>query len=112
MVYVLFANTHFQYCLQIIQIYFQVEKIKTLETNVNNELSHMYLWLKVNKLSLNIKKTHYMIFRKRKRNSLNVKLAIGGEPINEADKTKFLGILIDNKWTWKQHIAYVSGKIS
>ena len=41
--------------------------IKTLETNINNELSHISLSLKVNKLSLNIKKTHYMIFHKRKK---------------------------------------------
>ena len=41
--------------------------IKTLETNINDELSRISLWLKVNKLSLNIKKTHYMIFRKRKK---------------------------------------------
>ena len=53
-----------------------------------------------------------MIFRKRKKYNLDIKLAIDGEPINEFDKTKFLGILIDNELTWKQHIAYVSGKIS
>ena len=63
-------------------------------------------------MSLNINKTHYMIFRKRKKDSLNVKLSIDGELINEVDKTKFLGVLVDNKLTWKQHIAYVSGKIA
>ena len=88
------------------------KEIKTLETNINNELSHISIWLKVNKLSLNIKKTHYMIFRKRKKDSLNVKLSIDGELSNEVDKTKFLGVLIDNKLTWKQHIAYVSDKIA
>ena len=53
-----------------------------------------------------------MIFRKHKKDSLNVKLSIDGELINEVDKTKFLGVLIDNKLTWKQHIAYVSDKIA
>ena len=46
------------------------------------------------------------------KDSLNVKLTIDGELINEVDKTNFLGILIDNKLMWKQHIAYVSGKIA
>ena len=94
----------------MISIYFlNGKEIKTLETIINDELSHISLWIKVNKLSLNIKETRYMIFRKRK-NSLDIKLAIDVELINEVDKTKFLGILIDNKLTWKQYIANVSGK--
>ena len=40
--------------------------IKTMESNINNELTEISLWLKVNKLSLNIKKTHYMVFSKKK----------------------------------------------
>ena len=67
------------------------KEIKTLETNINNELSQISIWLKVNKLSLNIKKTHYMRLRKLKKDSLNIKLSIDGELINEVDKTKFLG---------------------
>ena len=43
------------------------KEIEALEANINSELSHISAWLKVNKLSLNIKKTHYMIFRKRKK---------------------------------------------
>ena len=39
--------------------------IKTMESNINNELTEISLWLKVNKLSLNIKKTHYMVFSKK-----------------------------------------------
>ena len=27
-------------------------------------------------------------------------------------KTKFLGVIIDHKITWKEHVAYVSGKMS
>ena len=88
------------------------KEIKTLETNINNELSHISIWLKVNKLSLNIKKTHYMILSKRKKDSLSVKLSIDGELINDVDKTKVLSILIDNKLTWKQQIAHVSGQIA
>ena len=40
--------------------------IKTMESNINNELTEISLWLKVNKLSMNIKKTHYMVFSKKK----------------------------------------------
>ena len=32
--------------------------------------------------------------------------------IGEVESTKFLGVVIDKKLTWKLHIAYISGKIS
>ena len=43
------------------------KEIETVETNVNNELSHISAWLKVNKLTLYINRTHFMIFRKQKK---------------------------------------------
>ena len=66
----------------------------------------------MNKLSLNIKKIHYMIFCRRKKLDHNVKLLIDGQAIDEVQKTKFLGIIIDNKLTWKWHIDHIAGKIS
>ena len=85
--------------------------IRTLENNINNELLNISLWLKVNKLSLKIKKTHYMVFCRRKRLDVDVKLLIDGESIDEVQKTKFLGIIIDNKLSWK-YIDPISGKIA
>ena len=83
-----------------------------LESKTNSELSNISLWLKVNKLSLNIKKTHYMMFFRRKKLYHDVKLLIDGHAIGEVQKTKFLGIIIDNKLTWKWHIDHIAGKIS
>ena len=82
--------------------------IRTLETNIINELLNISLWFKVNKLLLNIKKTHYMVFCQRKRLDVDVKLLIDGEAIDEVQKTKFLGIIIDNKY----HIDHISGKMA
>ena len=39
-----------------------------LITKINEELSKISMWLKLNKLSLNIKKTHYMLFHVRQKN--------------------------------------------
>ena len=41
-----------------------------------------------------------------------MKLLIDGQAIDEVQKTKFLGIIIDNKLTWKWHIDHIAGKIS
>ena len=41
------------------------KNLKSLESTVNNELSEVYAWLIANKLSLNIKKSNFVIFRPR-----------------------------------------------
>ena len=70
-------------------------------------------WLNVNKLSLNLKKTHYMIFRKRRANiDVKNKLIINGTDISLVKKTKFLGVYIDQNLLFRDHILYVKGKIS
>ena len=84
--------------------------LDTMESINNDELSHIYEWLKVNKLYLNMKKTQYMIFTKNKRKS-STDLKMDGNDIHEVRKSKFLGVLIDNKLNWKDHISYVSSKI-
>ena len=71
-----------------------------LETLANKELSHLATWLKANKLSLNVKKTHYMVFA-NKRYPAKIDLMIDNERIGETCKTKFLGVIIDNKLTWR-----------
>ena len=85
--------------------------MEIMEKEINEELIHISLWLKINKLSLNVKKTHYMVFTKsRIIHDLNIK--IDNESIDEIEKTKFLGVIIDNKMNWKEHIAYIAGKLS
>ena len=85
--------------------------LETIHMDTNTELTKISTWLKVNKLSLNIKKTHYMVFTRNKlRHQLDIR--IDGHPIDEVHKTKFLGVFIDNKLNWKDHISYLIGKIS
>ena len=43
------------------------KNLKSLETIVNVELSNIHDWLTANKLSLNIKKSNFVIFRPRQK---------------------------------------------
>ena len=43
---------------------------------------------------------------------LKVSVVIDNHPINEVHHTKFLGVIIDNKLKWKEHIDYISKKIA
>ena len=86
--------------------------LESLQTFVNKDLLAIAEWLKANKLSLNVKKTHYMIFNGKRKLKYQISLNIDGESINEVDKTKFLGVIIDKNLTWKSHIQYICGKVA
>ena len=69
-------------------------------------------WLYVNKLSVNVLKTNYMIFSLRKNIIPIQNVYINNIVINYVTTTKFLGIIIDNKLTWCEHISHIKRKIS
>jgi len=41
-----------------------------------------------------------------------VSLKIDGQCLEEVVKTKFLGVIIDNQLTWKEHVNLICGKIA
>ena len=53
------------------------KNLNTLEKTLNHELRKIASWLSANKLSLNIKKTHFIIFKSRgKKPNQNVSVKI------------------------------------
>ena len=89
------------------------KNVDNLVELMNIEMEKVIEWLNVNKLSLNLKKTHYMIFRKRRAKiDVKNKLIINGTDISLEKKTKFLGVYIDQNLLFRDHILYVKGKIS
>ena len=80
---------------------------------MNRELELISTWLALNKLSLNVAKTHFILFkssRKKLRSELTLK--IKDQIISQVEYTKFLGVIIDSNLSWKQHINSVANKIS
>ena len=85
-------------------LFFSGNDLITLTNTVNQELALLSRWFKLNKLSLNIKKTNYMLFRtcnNKLDNDLNI--SIDGIKLSPVTKTKFLGV-INSTLTWNDHI--------
>lgn len=85
-----------------------------LQSIANEEIEKVNLWLICNKLSLNIKKTNYIIFRSNKNRKLieNICLTIDGQVINRVQSTKFLGIHIDEHLNFRYHIDQLTSRLS
>ena len=83
-----------------------------ISTKFNNELMNVATWLQTNKLSLNVDKSNFIIFKCNKKDTSNVHIEIGGRSISHVCETKSLGVTIDDKLTWKCHTENISQKIS
>ena len=83
-----------------------------IEKVLNEELKSISLWLRVNKLSLNVKKRPISVFFLNEKFYRPFKLLINNQAIGEVNNTKFLGVIIDQKINWNDHINYAAGKVS
>ena len=80
-------------------IYYESDSIQDLEKTINKELHKLYLWLNINRLSLNIDKTNYIIFHRY------------NKPMKQHISI-YLGVFIDSTLSRKHQISNISEKIS
>ena len=84
---------------------------------MNEELSKIVVWLEVNRLSLNVTKTNFMLFGTAKNKihsttTFDNTLIINNNVISRVHRTTFLGVILDSSLLWKDHINYIKSKIA
>ena len=91
-------------------LFYSHKNLKALFETVNNELNLVNDWFIANKLSLNAKKTKYILFCKRsKLDDLPLKLPalwINNKEIKRVSETSFLGVIIHESLSWHNHKNY------
>ena len=94
-------------------IYSESKSLTQLPSVVNKEFKKVKTWLDVNKLSLNIDKTNFIIFRSPQHSfSEIVCIKFGKFPIKQTSYVKFLGVLLDENLSWKYHLRELSKKLA
>ena len=94
-------------------IYYEAENLYQLQRTINNELKKVKVWFDVNKLSLNIDKTNYIIFKSPQHSSSeSVSIKIGCFTVKRTSYVKFLGVLLDESLSWKYHLTEPSKKLA
>ena len=86
--------------------------VRKIEMELNKELRNIASWLKINKLSLNVNTTQIMVFTRKVNQIENIVLRVEGQTIERVTQTKFLGVIIDEKLIWRNHVNYISTKIA
>ena len=86
---------------------------KNIRKNMNKDLIDLFEWLCANRLSLNVNKTEFIIFKPPKKTlSGRLTLALNGTTLFESKKIKYLGLIVDDRLSWKFHIHELSKKLS
>ena len=81
------------------------------EDHYREQIDHTYKWCCTNNLILNTKKTKEVIFDFRKKHRIILDPIIVDNSIVEVcENFKYLGIVVDNKLSWHDHISYIVSK--
>ena len=109
------ANEDFKYILYAddTTLFSTIQVLATDPLDVNNQLTQIYDWLAVNKLSLNIQKTKYIVFHAINKDidGLIPELQINDIIIERVENFNFLGLIFNEHMYWKHHINTIANKL-
>ena len=87
------------------------ESIRAAEKYTNVELSKIKGWAKNNKIKFNDTKSKVMLVSRRKRKEdKNITVYLNNKPLEQFTQMKYLGIILDHKFRFIEHITYGAEK--
>ena len=85
---------------------------KDFQTNMFTAFHCVNKQFKVNLLSINVDKTHYIQFKTKNKPTVDINIVCNDNLITALPKTKFLGIYVHNTINWSCHVEYIIPKLS
>jgi exonuclease III len=76
------------------------------------EIELLTKYFEEQKLTLNFSKTEFMVLHPNRKNTSNQRLNIRNTVIDESDSCKYLGVTIDNRLTFENHICELLRKMA
>ena len=95
-------------------LFIQGKDMHLIFNKMKNCMVKLTDWFSCNRLTLNLTKTCYSIFHGPKKHiprMYNI-MTINGNVIHRENKVKYLGLMIDEKLSWKDHIDYLIVSLS
>ena len=93
-------------------LYLSGDDVAVLCSEMSSSLQVVSKWLSANRLSLNVQKTNYMIFSHNSFSDFTFNVNINGSLLRKVHSCNFLGIKIDDKLRFNEHISTVCSKMS
>jgi len=87
------------------------ESIRAVENYTNVELSKIKGWAKNNKIKFNDTKSKVMLVsRSKRKENKNITVYLNNKPLEQVTQMKYLGIFLDHKFRFHEHITYAAEK--
>jgi len=90
--------------------------LQLLKEIMNTEVAKVQAWLLANRLSVHyVKKSQYMLINKNNNTSIDgeeFELSMGGNIISRTKSYCYLGIIVDERLSWNEHINDLCNKLS
>ena len=85
------------------------KSLHNIKSYMNSDLEKLNNWLKLNHLTLSISKSKFMIIGSSQRlNKIDsISLKVDNMDLDEVSSFKYLGIVINNRLTWQDHVDHV-----
>ena len=96
-------------------IYFASKSANEIQAQLTSDLTNVLSWLHANFLILNLEKTKIMLVGTHQRIAEaadELVIEISNTRLERVNKFKYLGVLLDNTLSWKDHVEYIGNKIS
>jgi len=85
---------------------------KDFQTNIVEAFDSVNKWFKVNSLSINVEKTHYIQFKTKNKPTFDMNIVCDNNSITPATDIEFLSIYLQDSINWSRHIEYIIPKLS
>lgn len=87
-------------------------QLADLFLNCNSALNFVISWFEDNRLCINVAKTNYMLFTHSIKNPNLFNVVLNDIVVERRSSVKFLGVILDDKLNWKEHIKCISIKLA
>lgn len=93
---------------------FQANSFEQLTMDMQNDLKQLSEWLEINQLTLNITKTKILLLNNHRNIEMEhfIGMNFDGGLIKRETEIKYLGLIIDEKLSWTEHVNKIINKLS
>ena len=92
-------------------IYYAHKNIEVAAEAIQQDLHEIDRWMDSNKLTINIRKTQYMIISGHHKKFESIDIRIKDSPLIRTKSYKYLGVKIDQNLNYSQHINNLAGTV-